>query len=91
MQKTSDVAQLAAIAKRMRRTVIEMITEAKSGHPGGSLSAVEIVVTLYFDVLRHDPANPQWPDRDRFILSKGHAARCSTPSWRSAATAPRTS
>ena len=72
MQKTSDVAQLAAITKRMRRTVIEMITEAGSGHPGGSLSAAEIVTTLFFDVLRHDPDNPQWPDRDRFILSKGH-------------------
>jgi transketolase len=72
MQKTSDVAQLAAITKAMRRTVIEMITEAGSGHPGGSLSAAEIAVTLYFDVLRHDPANPHWPDRDRFILSKGH-------------------
>jgi transketolase len=72
MQKTSDVAQLAAITKRMRRTVIEMITEAGSGHPGGSLSAAEIVTTLFFDVLRHDPDNPRWPDRDRFILSKGH-------------------
>lgn len=49
-----------------------MITEAKSGHPGGSLSVAEIVVTLYFDVMRHDPANPKWKDRDRFILSKGH-------------------
>ena len=49
-----------------------MITDAKSGHPGGSLSATEIVVTLFFDVMRHDPANPKWPDRDRFILSKGH-------------------
>src|SRR5438132_5269876 len=74
MQKTSDVAQLAAITKRMRRTAIEMITEAGSGHPGGSLSAAEIVTTLFFDVLRHDPKNPHWPDRDRFILSKGHAA-----------------
>jgi transketolase len=72
MQKTSNVAELAAIAKRMRRTAIEMITEAKSGHPGGSLSIAEIVVTMYFDVLRHDPANPKWKDRDRFILSKGH-------------------
>ena len=72
MQKTKDPAELAAIAQRMRRTAIEMITEAKSGHPGGSLSAAEIVVTLFFDVLRHDPANPKWPDRDRFILSKGH-------------------
>lgn len=72
MQRTSDPAELAAIAKRMRRTAIEMITEAKSGHPGGSLSAADIVVTLYFDVMRHDPSNPKWPDRDRFILSKGH-------------------
>ena len=72
MQTTSNVAELAAISKRMRREVIEMITEAKSGHPGGSLSAVELVVTLFFDVMRHDPANPKWKDRDRFILSKGH-------------------
>jgi transketolase len=72
MQKTSNVVELAAICKRMRREVIEMITAAKSGHPGGSLSAVEIVVTLFFDVMRHDPANPKWQDRDRFILSKGH-------------------
>ncbi len=74
MQKTSDVSQLQAIAKQTRRHIIEMITAAKSGHPGGSLSAVEILVTLFFDVMRHDPANPKWPDRDRFILSKGHAA-----------------
>jgi transketolase len=72
MQTTSNVAELQAISKRMRRSVIEMITEAKSGHPGGSLSAVEILVTLFFDVLRHDPANPKWADRDHFILSKGH-------------------
>src|SRR5665213_3748639 len=72
MQKTSNPAELAAIAKQMRREVVEMITEAKSGHPGGSLSAVEIVVTLFMDVMKHDPANPKWKDRDRFILSKGH-------------------
>src|SRR5580693_1812192 len=72
MQTTSNGAELAAISKRMRREVIEMITEAKSGHPGGSLSATELVVTLFFDVMRHDPANPKWKDRDRFILSKGH-------------------
>jgi transketolase len=73
MRKTSDVTELAAIAKQLRRTAIEMITAAGSGHPGGSLSEAEILVTLYFDVLRHDPANPKWPDRDRVILSKGHA------------------
>ena len=73
MKKTSNVSELQAIAKKVRHEIVEMITAAKSGHPGGSLSAVEIVVTLFFDVLRHDPQNPKWPDRDRFILSKGHA------------------
>src|SRR5205085_4779486 len=52
--------------------IIQMIGAAGSGHPGGSLSEVELLAGLYFRVLRHDPANPQWPDRDRFILSKGH-------------------
>lgn len=74
MQKTSDLASLQAIAKQIRRHIIEMTGAAKSGHPGGSLSAVELIVALYWDTLRHDPANPKWPDRDRFILSKGHAA-----------------
>src|SRR5258705_12418421 len=73
MTKTSNVEELQAICRQIRRDIITMITAAKSGHPGGSLSAVEIVTTLYFDVMRHDPANPKWPDRDRFILSKGHA------------------
>lgn len=74
MQKTSDIGELQSIAKKVRRHIVTMIGAAKSGHPGGSLSAVEALVTLYFDVLRHDPANPTWPERDRFILSKGHAA-----------------
>src|SRR6266850_1920569 len=74
MKKTSNVAELQAIAKQVRRDIVEMITHAKSGHPGGSLSATEIVVTLFFDVMNHDPQNLKWPDRDRFILSKGHAA-----------------
>src|SRR5258707_5383770 len=73
MQKTSNVEQLQGIARRVGRDIIEMITAAKSGHPGGSLSAVEIVVTLYYDVMRHDPAHPDWKERDRFLLSKGHA------------------
>ncbi len=51
-----------------------MIGAAKSGHPGGSLSATDILVELFFDYMRIDPENPAWPDRDRFILSKGHAA-----------------
>jgi transketolase len=69
MKTTSNVEELQAIAKQIRREIVEMITHAKSGHPGGSLSAVEILVTLFFDVMRHDPQNPKWPDRDRFILS----------------------
>ena len=69
-----SVEELQAIARRVRRDIVEMTGAANSGHPGGSLSAVDIVVTLYFDAMRHDPANPKWPDRDRFILSKGHAA-----------------
>ena len=74
MNQTKNVEELRAIAKTVRRDIVEMITAAKSGHPGGSLSAVEILVTLFFDVMRHDPQNPKWLDRDRFILSKGHAA-----------------
>ncbi len=66
--------EMAAIAKRVRRHIISMIGKAGSGHPGGSLSAVEILITLYFKVLRHKPQDPCWADRDRFILSKGHAA-----------------
>ncbi len=69
-----SVEELQAIARRVRRDIIEMTGAAGSGHPGGSLSATDIVTTLYFDTMRHDPANPKWPDRDRFILSKGHAA-----------------
>jgi len=74
MTQTKNVEELANICRTTRREIVEMITAAKSGHPGGSLSAVEILVTLFFDALRHDPSNPHWPDRDRFILSKGHAA-----------------
>ena len=70
----APLEELPSIARRIRREIIEMIGAAKSGHPGGSLSAVEILVELYFHRLRIDPKNPQWPDRDRFILSKGHAA-----------------
>ncbi len=66
--------QLQEFSKVIRRHIVEMITEAKSGHPGGSLSAVEILTVLYKEVMRHNPADPSWPDRDRFILGKGHAA-----------------
>ena len=69
-----SVVELREMAKKLRRHIITMIATASSGHPGGSLSAADIVTALYFKVLRHNPRNPQWQDRDRFILSKGHAA-----------------
>ena len=68
------VGMLLQKATSIRAHILEMVSEAKSGHPGGSLSAVEILVSLYFYKMRHDPKNPNWPDRDRFVLSKGHAA-----------------
>jgi transketolase len=70
----SSGEDLAAVCKRLRRDIVTMIGKAGSGHPGGSLSAVEIVVTLYWKILHHKPADPAWNGRDRFILSKGHAA-----------------
>jgi len=69
-----SIEDLQGISRKLRRHVITMISTAGSGHPGGSLSAADIVTALYFRIMRHDPANPKWPDRDRFILSKGHAA-----------------
>ncbi|MFC2016418.1 transketolase [Chloroflexota bacterium] len=72
--KSLSVKQMEAVAKRLRRHIISMIGKAGSGHPGGSLSAVEIVTALYFRLLRHNPKDSQWLERDRFILSKGHAA-----------------
>ncbi len=69
-----SVEDMEAVAKRLRHHIILMTGKAGSGHPGGSLSAVEIVIALYFRLLRHNPKNPRWPERDRFILSKGHAA-----------------
>ncbi len=71
--RTISTEELKDIARRVRRHIITMTTAANSGHPGGSLSSVEILVSLYFRIMRHDPANPAWPDRDRFIMSKGHA------------------
>ena len=64
--------ELKRIANRVRIEIIKMIGAAGSGHPGGSLSEVELLAALYFRVLRHDPKNPAWRERDRFILSKGH-------------------
>jgi transketolase len=72
---TADpTARQEAVAGRLRRRTIEMLWHAQAGHPGGSLSAAEILAVLYFGVMRIDPARPDWVDRDRFVLSKGHAA-----------------
>ena len=62
------------VAKELRKHVVEMTCEAGSGHPGGSLSAADIITALYFSVMKINPKNPKWKDRDRFVLSKGHAA-----------------
>jgi transketolase len=72
-QAPISAAELRGIANRLRCDVIKMLGAAGSGHPGGSLSAADIVTALFFRVLRQNQANPTWPDRDRFILSKGHA------------------
>lgn len=63
---------LQGLAKKLRRDIIGMIYNAGSGHPGGSLSAIDIITALYFYKMRYDAKNPRWPERDRFILSKGH-------------------
>jgi len=72
-----SIDELKSTAQIIRLDIITMIHAAQAGHPGGSLSAADIVTALYFRIMRLDPANPHWPDRDRFILSKGHAC----PVW----------
>lgn len=66
------VNELTERAKEVRKNVITMIYKAQSGHPGGSLSAADIITVLYFHELNIRPNEPKWPDRDRFVLSKGH-------------------
>jgi len=70
----SALTELAEKACKIRQDIIRMLGQAGSGHPGGSLSAADIVAVLYFHEMKVDPQNLQWPDRDRFVLSKGHAA-----------------
>jgi transketolase len=65
--------RLEGIARACRVQIIRMLTHAGSGHPGGSLSVIDILVSIMFGRLRHDPARPDWADRDRIVLSKGHA------------------
>ena len=70
----NNVEELKSISKLIRKDIVSMLTESASGHPGGSLSAADIVTTLFFKEMNIDPSNPKNPDRDRFVLSKGHAA-----------------
>ena len=72
--QSQETTALYQTAREVRKDIIRMLAEAGSGHPGGSLSATDLLTALYFKVMRHDPKNPLWPDRDRFVLSKGHAA-----------------
>jgi len=66
--------ELEQTARQLRVEVLKMLNTARSGHTGGSLSALDVMTLLFFHQMRHDPSNPDWPERDRFVLSKGHAA-----------------
>ncbi|MDD5464870.1 MAG: transketolase [Candidatus Omnitrophica bacterium] len=75
--KQLTIEELEAKAKGIRRLIIQMLAKSGSGHPGGSLSAADLITALYFNVLRFNPRDPRWPDRDRFHMSKGHCC----PLW----------
>jgi transketolase len=74
MLPKEEIDKLKEIARLIRIDILKMLNRAGSGHTGGSLSAVEILTALYFSKMRHNPKRPHWEERDRFILSKGHAA-----------------
>ncbi|HLC64918.1 MAG TPA: transketolase [Candidatus Nanoarchaeia archaeon] len=67
------IQKLESKAKQHRKEIIQMVYDAQSGHPGGSLSAIDIITALYGYKLKFNPKKPDWPDRDRFVYSKGHA------------------
>lgn len=71
---TKTPPELRALCHKLRTDLIDILHSIQTGHPGGSLSCCEIVTTLYYNEMNIDPANPTWEDRDRFVLSKGHAA-----------------
>jgi len=78
MQYTdTQIKELENKAKQIRRLIIQMLVKAGSGHPGGSLSSTDLITALFFMILRHNPKEPNWPDRDRFHMSKGHCC----PLW----------
>ncbi len=71
--QNDPIPNIKAKALWMRRRSFQMVYEAQLGHPGGGFSATDILATLYFGVMTYDPKRPDWPQRDRFIMSKGHA------------------
>ena len=73
-KREESIRKIEERAKTLRRHIVTMLGEARSGHPGGSLSIADLVATLYFEIMNHDSQNPQWEKRDRLVLSKGHAA-----------------
>ncbi len=75
----SKVQALAVNATKARLLAVKMVHDAASGHPGGSLSCLDVLTTLYFDIMKVDPRNPQDPDRDRFVMSKGHCSPAMYP------------
>jgi transketolase len=68
------IAHLEEKARNLRVSIVKTLHRSQSGHTGGSLSAIDLITVLYFHAMKHDPANPHWDGRDRFVLSKGHAA-----------------
>ncbi len=74
MLNDQTVRELAETARHLRVDILKMLNVARSGHTGGSLSAIDVLTVLYFHQMRHDPSHPAWEERDRFVLSKGHAA-----------------
>ena len=74
MTPTRDIKELQRIARKLRLAIVQMVGPNQKGHFGGSCSSADFVTALYFSKMRHDPKNPSWPDRDRFLLSKGHSA-----------------
>ena len=85
------MADLKPIAKEIRRDIVKSIGKAASGHPGGSLSAVEILTLLYYEKMNVDPGDPKKADRDRFVLSRGTRRRCFMPRWPKGASSPKKS
>ncbi len=69
-----DESTLRVISREVRKDILKMTSEANSGHPGGSMSATDIMVTLFYYKMKHNPDNPKWEERDRFVLSKGHVS-----------------